>query len=369
MTTNFYKTRFPNHNLNPMKNLSVICFALVLSLLGACRQDYSQLAGADTAVNQSQVKRVYAQKAKVSEAPIPIEASGLLASSTEANLSFKIGGIIRGIYVKEGQTVYAGQVLAVLDLSEINAQVSKAENSLEKTKRDRQRVENLYKEEAATLEQVQDLETLEEIQAADLTVATFNQRYAQIVAPTQGKILKKMAEVGELTEPGAPIFRLAGTGQRDQIVRVGVSDRDVTRVSLGDTAQISFSAFPGEIFPARISEIAQGADPRTGTFEVELSLNRFFPQLKNGFIARTSIFPGKTQFYIKIPMVALVEGDRKQAQIFISLDQKTVEKHEVPVMSIQGDFFLVQAKALPESWIITSGSAFLKEEDSIEILK
>jgi multidrug efflux system membrane fusion protein len=61
-----------------------------------------------------------------------ITASGLVASSEEAKLSFKIGGIIQKIYVTEGQKVRKGQVLASLNMTEIDAQVSQAKYSVEK---------------------------------------------------------------------------------------------------------------------------------------------------------------------------------------------------------------------------------------------
>ncbi len=57
---------------------------------------------------------------------MPIEVAGLVASIEEARLSFKTGGIIEKIYVKEGQNVTKGQLLATLNLTEINANVQQA---------------------------------------------------------------------------------------------------------------------------------------------------------------------------------------------------------------------------------------------------
>ncbi len=55
-----------------------------------------------------------------------------MASTSEARLSFKIGGIVSRIYVKEGDHVVKGQLLATLDLTEINAQVQQASQGLKK---------------------------------------------------------------------------------------------------------------------------------------------------------------------------------------------------------------------------------------------
>ena len=69
--------------------------------------------------------------------------SGKIESSSQANLSFKIGGIVSRIYVKEGDAVKRGQLLATLNLTEINAQVQQAAQAAEKANRDYARVKNL----------------------------------------------------------------------------------------------------------------------------------------------------------------------------------------------------------------------------------
>ena len=84
-----------------------------------------------------------------------LQYSGLIASNSEARLSFKIGGMISRIYVKEGDRVAAGQLLATLDLTEVNAQVQQASQNLEKAQRDETQANNLYHDTVASLEQVQ----------------------------------------------------------------------------------------------------------------------------------------------------------------------------------------------------------------------
>src|SRR5258708_754640 len=120
-----------------------------------------------------------------------LQYSGLIASNSEARLSFKIGGIISRIYVKEGDHVSAGQLLATLDLTEINAQVQQASQNLEKSQRDETRANNLYRDTVASLEQVQNAHTQTTIATEGLRIAHFNQQYAQIRASCNGAILQK----------------------------------------------------------------------------------------------------------------------------------------------------------------------------------
>ena len=80
-----------------------------------------------------------------------LQYSGMIASATETKLSFKIGGIIARTYIKEGDHVSAGQLLATLDMTEINAQVQQSSQGAEKAQRDVNRMQNLFNDTAATL--------------------------------------------------------------------------------------------------------------------------------------------------------------------------------------------------------------------------
>ena len=132
-------------------------------------------------------------RAFLSDISLPIYRSGVLAASSEARLSFKTGGIISRIYVDEGDQVKEGQILAILNLSEINAQVKLAESGYQKAQRDLARIEKLFTDSVATLEQKQDLKTAAEVAEARMHIAKFNLRHSKIIAPSAGRILKRFA--------------------------------------------------------------------------------------------------------------------------------------------------------------------------------
>lgn len=300
--------------------------------------------------------------------PLAIESSGILASKAEINLSFKTGGIIANIYADEGQSVKKGQLLAKLDLSEINAAVIQARSSLDKASRDLERIDNLYQDSVATLEQRQNALTAFEVSLASLQVTEFNQKHAVIYAPQSGKILKRYAESGELIESGKTVFEFA-SAQSAQVIRLGVSDKDIVRVQLHDSAQVQFDAYPNVIFPAFVSEIAESADKRTGVFEIELTVNAQQHTLKNGFIGKAKIFTRQEEQYYKIPMDALVEAHEQNASIFIAdTAGLRAKKLEVIPVHIGSDFFTAKANGQhQELLIITTGASYLKEGSLIHL--
>lgn len=352
-----------------MKKISLILISTVLLFGGACKQQYE--GATISAEEQAEGTPVRIELLESTTDPIPIEAGGVLSTKKEMNLSFKIGGFIDRLYADEGQRVGDGQLLAQLNPTEINAQVIKARQQVQKLERDLQRVKKLYADTAATLEQVQDLSTALEVAEADLQIAEYNQQYSKIYAPAGGRLLRRFAETNELVQPGQPIFQLAGDGKNAFILNIGVADRDVVRLRLGDRADIRFDAYPGENFTAYVSEIAEAANPATGAFDLELAVNPAGKKLRNGFVGKVTLYPGRQAPYFRVPMDALVEGYRDQAKVFLADSGRTKAlSRSVRPEYIGADFFTISTTDLPaDAYVITAGAAYLKDGAKIRIIE
>jgi multidrug efflux system membrane fusion protein len=297
----------------------------------------------------------------------PIRTSGLLSSSAEMKLSFKIGGIIEKLDVDEGDYVEKGQILAALKLDEIQSQVKLARKGFEKTERHYQRAKNLYADSVATLEQLQDAETGMEVARSHLNIAEFNLEHSKIIAPENGRILKRLAEKNELIAPGYPVF-IFGTVGHDWIVRVGVTDQDVVHLTLGDSASVSFDAYEGVSFPAKVREIAGAPDPMNGIFEIELLLRQNQYKLINGFIARVEIFPEKKKPVCLIPFDALVEADGKQSFVFLPSDDGKAIKQPITIAYLTNHKVAVSQGLENVNHLISDGASYLKEGAYIHVV-
>ena len=297
-----------------------------------------------------------------------IIASGILSSKSEMKLAFKTGGMIRRIYVQEGQSVREGQLLAELDLSEIDAQVRQAKLGLEKSERDLGRVQKLYADEATTLTNVQDATTGFDVAKQSVQVAEFNQKLSRIYAPTSGRILRKISEQGELITPFSPAFIL-GTGESAYIVNVGLADRDVVKVKIGDIATIYLDAYPNEVFQARITQIAQTVNPTTGTFEAELQLQPKGKKLISGFVAKADISTGKGASTLVVPIESLVEADKNTAYVYtLNTNNQTVSKTSITIGSIFGTSVAIISGISEGTQIVTKGAVFLSDKSKVKII-
>ncbi len=342
-----------------MKTNKLVLSAMVPLILIACR---------DNGLISEKVKPVPVKVHEVVSGhyPILVHSSGRLSTSQEQKLSFKTGGLIRKIMVNEGQSVDRGDVLASLDLSEIQSQVIQSREAFEKAERDYARIVNLFNDSVATLEQLQNTKTMLQISRSNYDIANFNLRHSTIVAPTKGRILKKLMEENEMAGSGYPVF-LFGSTAGNWIVRINVTDRDRVRLHAGDTAVIRLDAFPGERFQAEVSELANAADPYTGTFEVELMLKSpAGNSLLTGMIARAEIIAGRGEMVSVVPVGSLIKASGNSAYVFEVVNGIPV-KRAVSVIEIRQNEVLVSADLKPGTMIITDNVNSVSDSAAITI--
>lgn len=298
-----------------------------------------------------------------------LQYSGLIASNSEARLSFKIGGIISRIYVKEGDHVAAGQVLATLDLTEIDAQVNQAAQNVEKSQRDERRITNLYRDTVASLEQLQNTQTQLTVAREALRIANFNKQYAQIRATSSGTILQKVMNEGEYASAGNAVLVFNGTGQSDWVVRFGVSDKDWAVLKKGDKANVTIDAYPDQPFSGVISKLAEGSDPN-GTYAVEVTVATGGHKLAPGLFCTLRLQPPSptARNFAFIPTSALAEGDGNTGFVYtLNDDKRTVKKIPIRVAYLQGDLIAVSSGLEDVQEVITDGVGYLSEKSIVKV--
>ncbi len=317
------------------------------------------------------------QPALVRAAPIidtvlarPIAATGTVAPADEAALGFKIGGVIERIAVDEGDAVRAGQVLASLDLREIDASLAKTRSGAEKAERDLERARRLHADSVVTLAQFQDSETAHEVARADLETAAVNRRYAVIVAPANGVVLRRNAEPGENIAAGATVIAIGSRGAaRGHVLEVGLADRDAVSVRRGDPAVAWFDALPGRELAGRVARIGASADPGIGTYQVEIALDGA-SGLAAGLVGRTEIRPARGAPARLVPIEAVLEADGTEATVYaLSTDGRRAQRRRVVVAFIDGDRVAVASGLEGASRVLTDGAAYLDDGAAVRVMQ
>lgn len=344
-------------------SLTLIAFAALL--WQACSPAESAKA-IPTANAPIPVQVISLQKEEVVQ---PIVTSGQFSTDDETTLSFKTGGIVQNVLVKEGDFVRKGQLLATLDLTEIKTGVSQAELAYQKAERDFKRAQNLYRDSVATLEQYQNAETALALAAEQLNAVKFNLNYSEIRATANGYVLKKFANAGQVVSPGAAIIRINGAGRSEWIFKAGVSDREWAAIQPEDSASILTDALPGQAIAARVVRKSEGADPINGAFTIELRVDADQKMLASGLFGTATIIPAKKTEVWRIPHEALLDGNANQGFVFITDDKQTAHKIPVTIASIGNDYLHISGGLENATALITRGSAYLKDASAISVVQ
>ena len=343
-----------------MKAITAVGAGIVVMLIGCSgvsADDQPRIADAIPVKLAPVVDAEYAE---------PVTGTGTLTTRDEFQLGFKVGGIVASIVAEEGTFVRKGQLLATLDLREINAQLEKARTALEKAERDLARVRNLHRDSVATLESLQNATSILEMARSDYSAVAFNQRYATILAPTDGVVLKKFTESGQVVAPGAPVV-LFGSLSSGSVVKLGVADRDIARLRKGDAAEVRFSAYPDRVFSGVVNEIPSAADAHTGTYMLEIKLAET-PPIASGLVGAVTISPTMRGTVRMVPIESVIEADGNRGHVFV-LDGDVARLVPVTIASIADRHVALSGGLNDEAQVVTAGAAYLSEGAKVKVMQ
>jgi RND family efflux transporter MFP subunit len=336
--------------------------ALMLVVISACRHPQVK----ENTISAKDINMVHVKTSPVltQKENSLISVIGYVLSDSESKPSFKTGGVINKTYTKEGDAVIKGQLLATLNLSEINAQVNQAEEGLMKAERDQKRAKNMHNDSVATLEQVQNATTALEIARKNVEIAKFNRTYSEVRSPINGKVIKQLMHTGEIVGPGTPVCAIMGVGNKDWKINAGLIDRDWARVSVGNDVVIEMDAYPGKVFQGKLSKKTSVGGSASGTFDIEITFKSQPANLAAGLITRLAIKPKVINSLTLIPLDAIVKSNGNYAEVFTIVDGKA-KKLKLKIASILGDQLAISDGLEGASEIVTIGAMYLEEGDQV----
>lgn len=337
----------------------VVATMLAGTLLAACAPEKEVVVVAPTPVHVTTASEGPAQP--------PLEATGVVAARDELRLSFKAGGVVQRMAVREGDLVRKGQLLAALDPTEIGTQVEQARQLADKAERDLARGTALQADQVIPLEQLQNLQTQADVARSQLKAARFNEQFASISAPSDGVVLKRMTEERELVAPGQVVL-IIGRSDGGHVVRFAVADRNIVQLRAGDAVELRLDAWPGKVFKAVVTQLAGSADRATGLFQVEATIAVTKQQLVSGLVGRVRLSPGTTTAKLPyLPIGAVLEGHGDHAQVFIA-DGDVARRRDVEVAFITADSVAIRSGIRVGEQVITSGAPYLADGGRIAIV-
>jgi RND family efflux transporter MFP subunit len=245
--------------------------------------------------------------------------TGTVEANKESKVSAKISGRVAQVAVKLGDYVTRNQTLVVLEQDDLinqnrqaKATFSQVQANFQQSLSNFNRIQKLYDQEVISQQDYDQAKTTLEVaqnqlkQAQATLALNENQMsYANIKAPFNGFIGSLDATLGEVVSPGVPLLSVVELS--NVLVVINLSDSYIGRVARGKKINLTFTAYPREVFQGTVYQIAPVADPATKTFPVKIFLPNPGNKFKAGMLAEVKFNFNERKNVVKIPVDAVVD--------------------------------------------------------------
>lgn len=268
---------------------------------------------------------------------VTVIATGTVQPTTRIDISSELSGTLSSVEVDFNDDVSEGQVLARLDDTNLRARLTTAEAQLAAARARVTQAEATASETTETWTSTQELDArglatrsvvvaaraahdralaAVEIARADLQLAEASLAEAKadvekavIRSPITGIVLNRAAEKGQIVAAtlNAPVlFTLAEDLSRMEL-QVAIDEADIGRVTVGNEASFTVDAYPGQTFPARITQLRYAPEETEGvvTYKAVLTVENDKRMLRPGMTATATITVSKQEGVLLVPMAAL----------------------------------------------------------------
>ena len=315
-----------------------------------------------------------------------VVASGRVLTPYRANIGSQLTGVVDQVPVEEGQTVRKGQALIVLESTDLQAAVQQAaaqvaearaklvqiqavalpaaranrtqtSAALANAQVTYDRLKRLVEQDSiarATFDTAaRDLETARgQDQAAEIQVQTNSPdgadrkvaetelaadqaalaaaqaklAYTVIRAPSDGVLISRNVERGDVVAPGTVLMALSPAARTE--ILIDVDEKNLARLAVGQTAVVSADAFPERHFPARVTYVNPGVDAATAAVEVKLLVQAPPPFLRQDMTVSVDILSATRRGATVIPTDAVRRTPGGQSYVLLA-DQGRAERRPV----------------------------------------
>jgi HlyD family secretion protein len=324
----------------------------------------------------STIPTVSVTEVGVSTVPSTVSIIGTIAARYDMPIGVEgDGGRVTAVYVEAGDHVKQGQVLAHLNNSVLEPQVTNLEAALDQAKAEAeladaeyQRAKAVGSSGALSAEETQRRKSSAvtagahvKVASAMLVEAKARLARADVRAPADGIILTRNVEVGQTAMPGGEaLFRLSKDGETE--LRGQVAEQDLPLLKVGQLVDVKLTGTT-KVYQGRIRLLGAIIDPATrlGTAKVALMPD---PNLRPGAFARAEVTVSNAERTV-LPQTAVLNDDKGNYVLVVNAQGK-VERKSVKVTGMVSGGVTIGEGISPTDRIVTTAGGFLQEGETVK---
>lgn len=286
-----------------------------------------------------------------------IERSGKLDYKRTLSLSFKNQGYLAQLDIDEGERFEKGQLLATLDITELQENKNANYAQLQQAKREVKRISQLMKNNLASERDLDMAITQVDTSRAAYQLTYYNLEKARLYAPFSGVVLRRNADLGELQNPGQEVLKIAKL-EGNWVVKVALTGNEISRVQLKQNVQVALANLG--FINGTISKIPAIADEGSNLFTIEVLL----PSLKlssgviSGQLASIKIAFESENYVYRLPINSLVTVNENGAAAVVSklTSEASFSLENFKVFDLDNNYIYVEAsQSSPPLTVMTKG--------------
>ena len=309
---------------------------------------------------------------------------GIVKPESRIELGFRVDGFLARFAVDEGERVEAGDVIAELDLADLERAVGLARAVLGRARAQRKEADSVLERQSRLLEaRSTSLQNHDRARAAaevarsggrraqlELEDAQDRLRDGTLLAPIAGYIERQLIDEHERVSVDSPVLILTAF---DLVkVRAAVPDGSAARVRLGEPASVRAPAFPDRSFPGEISEIDVAADAETRTLPFEVTVPNPDLALRPEMVVEVEVGGEKTVRAHTVPLTSVLREIGREPFCFVVRERDGIERAErrlVVLGSVYRDRVVVSSGLRAGERLVVRGQHFLTAGDPVRIVE
>ncbi len=290
--------------------------------------------------------------------------TGDLAAIMQANIFSKVSGNLERVYADIGSIVRAGQMLALIDTTELRQQYLQAAATFENARVTLSRAKELAAQNLVSKQEIDNDQTALAVARANFDLAATRLSYARITAPFAGIITKRFLDRGALVNPASSVLFTLMDVTRIKVL-VNVLEKDLPLVRIGTKAIVTLDAYPGKKFEGSVTRMSGSIDMATRTMAVEIDIPNTARLLKPGMYANVSMLLDIHPNALTLPTQSILKDDNGS---FVYVAAGSAAKR-IPVTAgeeVDGRTEILTGLRGDEQ-VITTGQQFVKPNGPIRI--
>lgn len=294
-----------------------------------------------------------------------LNISGNIEGNTTVRLGFMVAGKINFIAGKEGQPVTKGQLIASLDPENYRIAKELATIQVNQVNDEYRRLQFMHDKNSVSESDFskvgfafQQAKMQQKLQAKNLSDT-------RLISPISGVLLKKMAEVGEITPVGTPILVISDISKVK--VNAYIPENELHTIKIGQTAKVQVASLD-KIYTGKVVEVGSSADPTSRAFTVKIEINNPNKEIRPGMIAEVFLGTNKTLSALSVPAEAVVHNTDDDNYVFVvDASHTKAFKRKISIGRLIGNRIEIVSGLKTGEIIVTGGQQKLTDGSAIVI--